>query len=157
MGTVPREQLVALLTPVAQAAGLDLEDVVLRSAGRRTLVQVSVDRDGGINLDDVAQVSRGISEALDATDVLGSEPYTLEVGSPGVDRPLTLPRHWRRAIGRLVAVTPKAGVPFVGRLVALESSVASLDTVSGPRTINLDDVQLAVVEIEFKALSDSDD
>jgi len=157
MGTVPREQLVALLTPVAAAAGLDLEDVVLRSAGRRTLVQVSVDRDGGINLDDVAQVSRGISEALDATDVLGSDPYTLEVGSPGVDRPLTLPRHWRRAVGRLVSVTPKSGVPFVGRLVGLEPSLASFDTDSGSRTIKIEDVAEAVVEIEFNTPTASDD
>ncbi|MDQ1682331.1 MAG: ribosome maturation factor RimP, partial [Frankiaceae bacterium] len=100
-----RSRLVQLLEPVVAATGADLEDVQVRAAGRRSVVEVVVDRDGGVTLDDVAEIARVVSEALDADDPLGETPYTLEVGSRGVDRPLTLPRHWRRAIGRLVKVS----------------------------------------------------
>jgi ribosome maturation factor RimP len=100
----PRERLTALLDPVVAAAGYDLEAVTVSQAGRRSIVRVVVDGDDGVNLDAVAEVSRSVSDALDAGDVLGAAPYTLEVTSPGVDRPLTLPRHWRRNTGRLVAV-----------------------------------------------------
>ena len=75
----------------------------MTAAGRRSVVRVVVDRDGGVDLDAVAEVSRAVSEALDGADDLGSSPYVLEVTSPGVDRPLTAPRHWRRNAGRLVA------------------------------------------------------
>src|ERR1700759_4372206 len=96
-----------VVEPVIIAAGYDLEDLGLSRAGRRHVLRVLVDRDGGINLDDVAVVSREISSALDAAEETGGDliagEYQLEVGSPGVDRPLTLPRHWRRNIGRLVA------------------------------------------------------
>jgi ribosome maturation factor RimP len=101
----PRERLIALLDPVVAAVGYDLEAVTVSQAGRRSIVRVVVDGDDGVSLDAVAEVSRGVSEALDADgDVLGAAPYTLEVTSPGVDRPLTLPRHWRRNAGRLVEV-----------------------------------------------------
>src|SRR4051794_4779124 len=104
-----RSRVRAVIEPVVVAAGFDLEDVNLSRAGRRHLVRVLVDADGGISLDDVAVVSREISQALDAAEeadgeVLAGE-YQLEVGSPGVDRPLTLPRHWRRNGSRLGAVT----------------------------------------------------
>ena len=92
------------VAPLVTAAGLDLEDVVVRPAGRRSLVRVVVDSDGGVSLDAVASISGAISEALDEAGVMGQTPYTLEVSSPGVDRPLTEPRHWRRARGRLVQV-----------------------------------------------------
>lgn len=91
------------------AVGYDLEDVSVARAGRRHVVRIIVDGDGGINLDAVAEVSRAISAALDLAeetsgDLVAGE-YQLEVSSPGVDRPLTLPRHWRRNVGRLVKVT----------------------------------------------------
>jgi ribosome maturation factor RimP len=78
---------------------IDLEAVKLTSAGRRVLLRVVIDADGGISLDDIAEVSRELSAKLDASDVMGETPYTLEVTSPGTDRPLTQPRHWRRAAG----------------------------------------------------------
>jgi len=101
-------KLEALLEPVVRAAGLDLESVKIGSAGRRRLLRVIVDADGGASLDDIALVSREVSIRLDDTGAMGEAPYTLEVSSPGVDRPLTQPRHWRRAVGRLVRV-PLAG------------------------------------------------
>jgi ribosome maturation factor RimP len=96
--------LAVLLRPAVEALGLDLEDVRITAAGRRRLVRVVVDGDGGITLDDIADVSRDVVALLDARDPFGPAPYTVEVSSPGVDRPLTEPRHWRRAAGRLVTV-----------------------------------------------------
>jgi ribosome maturation factor RimP len=120
-------KLEALLEPIVRAAGLDLEAVKIGSAGRRRLLRVVVDADGGVSLDDIALVSREASIRLDGTGAMGEAPYTLEVSSPGVDRPLTQPRHWRRAVGRLVRVPlagsgdPGAGesaAPVEGRVVA---------------------------------------
>jgi len=99
-------ELERLLEPIVRAAGMDLESVRVGSAGRRRLLRVIVDADGGVSLDGIALVSREVSARLDATGAMGEAPYTLEVSSPGVDRPLTLPRHWRRAVGRLVRVPP---------------------------------------------------
>ena len=98
------DRLVTAVEPVVTAAGYDLEELVVRAAGTRSVVRVVVDRDEGISLDDVADLSRAISEVLDAEDDAGRTPYVLEVTSPGVDRPLTAPRHWRRNAGRLVTV-----------------------------------------------------
>jgi ribosome maturation factor RimP len=103
-------KLEALLEPIVRAAGLDLESIKIGSAGRRRLLRVVVDADGGVSLDDIALVSREASIRLDGTGAMGEAPYTLEVSSPGVDRPLTQRRHWRRAVGRLVRV-PMAGPP----------------------------------------------
>jgi ribosome maturation factor RimP len=98
-------RLTAAVEPVVAAAGYDLEELVVRAAGQRSVVRVVVDRDEGTSLDDVAEVSRAISEVLDADEQdAGRAPYVLEVTSPGVDRPLTAPRHWRRNLGRLVTV-----------------------------------------------------
>jgi ribosome maturation factor RimP len=105
---VDTARLERLLEPVVRAAGLDLESVRIGSAGRRRLLRVVVDGDGGVSLDSIALVSREMSVRLDDTGAMGETPYTLEVSSPGVDRPLTQPRHWRRAVGRLVRV-PLAG------------------------------------------------
>ena len=99
-------ELERLLAPIVRAAGMDLESVRVGSAGRRRLLRVIVDADRGVSLDGIALVSREVSARLDATGAMGEAPYTLEVSSPGVDRPLTLPRHWRRAVGRLVRVPP---------------------------------------------------
>ena len=110
MSAAPRTDPVAtrvagLVAPVVEAAGYDLEELVVTPAGRRSIVRVVVDRDAGVTLDDVAEVSRSVSTALDEHDgEFGSAPYVLEVTSPGVDRPLTEPRHWRRNTGRLVTV-----------------------------------------------------
>ena len=105
---VDTARLERLLEPVVRAAALDLESVRVGRAGRRRLLRVVVDGDGGVSLDSIALVSREVSVRLDDTGAMGEAPYTLEVSSPGVDRPLTQPRHWRRAVGRLVRV-PLAG------------------------------------------------
>src|SRR6202035_2080698 len=99
------DRLTRLLEPVVHALDLDLESVRVSAAGRRRLRRVVVDADGGVSLDTIALASRELSARLDKAIEMGELPYTLEVSSPGVDRPLTEPRHWRRAVGRLV-VTP---------------------------------------------------
>src|SRR5687767_1843464 len=98
-------RLAGWIVPVVEGAGYDLEELVVTPAGRRSVVRVVVDRDRGVSLDDIAEVSRAVSEVLDRNDDgMGRTPYVLEVTSPGVDRPLTDPRHWRRNTGRLVTV-----------------------------------------------------
>jgi len=96
------DRLTRLLEPVVHALDMDLEGIKVTSAGRRRILRVVVDADGGVSLDDIALASRELSLKLDNAPEMGEQPYTLEVSSPGVDRPLTQPRHWRRATGRLV-------------------------------------------------------
>jgi ribosome maturation factor RimP len=117
---------VGWIEPVVGAAGYDLEELVVTPAGRRSVVRVVVDREGGVTLDDIAEISRTVSEVLDANDDgMGRTPYVLEVSSPGVDRPLTGPRHWRRNTGRLVTVpVGPAGqtTEVTGRVTAVDDA-----------------------------------
>ena len=142
-----------VLIEALSTSDVDLEEVEVRSAGRRRLVRVSVDTDGGIGLDEVAAVTRVVSDALDSTDVMGDAPYTLEVGSPGVSRPLTLPRHWRRNIGRLVRVVPADGsAPFEGRVVGVadsEPADVTVETDHGQVRITQPEIDRAVVQVEL--------
>jgi ribosome maturation factor RimP len=123
-------RLIGWIEPVVTAAGYDLEELTVTAAGRRSVVRVVVDRDSGITLDDVAEVSRVVSEELDARDDgMGRTPYVLEVTSPGVDRPLTEPRHWRRNTGRLVtvAVGPAGSAEqLTGRITAVTDAGVEL-------------------------------
>ena len=135
-----------LVAPLIEKRGIDLEEVLIKPAGRRSIVQIFIDRDGGIDLDLVAEVSREISDLLDSTDVLGNNPYTLDVGSMGVDRPLTLPRHFRRNAGRLVEITLQSGKSFVDRI--LEANEKEV-TFKESGTINFDDIKQALVQVEF--------
>jgi len=96
------DRLMRVLEPVVHAMDMDLESIRVTAAGRRRVLRVVVDADGGVSLDDIALASRELSARLDSGPEMGEQPYTLEVSSPGVDRPLTQPRHWRRASGRLV-------------------------------------------------------
>jgi ribosome maturation factor RimP len=150
------------LTPPVSTTGFDLEDVTVSAAGRRSIVRVIVDRDGGIDLDAVAEVSRSISEILDADTPGGAEfadAYVLEVSSPGVDRPLTQPRHWRRAAGRLVATTV-GGQPLTGRVVhATDADVQfEIEAAKGrpkqTRTVVWTDLGPGKVQVEFGRASD---
>jgi ribosome maturation factor RimP len=123
------ERLAGWIAPLLDAAGYDLEELVVTPAGRRSVVRVVVDRDQGVTLDDIADVSRAVSDALDAhDDGMGRAPYVLEVTSPGVDRPLTEPRHWRRNVGRLVAVAvgPDGGEQVTGRIAAVDDAGVTL-------------------------------
>jgi ribosome maturation factor RimP len=119
-------RLAGWIEPVVGAAGYDLEELVVTPAGRRSVVRVVVDRDEGVTLDDIAEVSRAVSAVLDENDGdLGRSPYVLEVTSPGVDRPLTEPRHWRRNTGRLVTV-PIGDETVTARVTAVDDDGVAL-------------------------------
>lgn len=145
------DSLVALLATVLSAQGLDLEDVVVTPAGRRRLLRVVVDRDGGVGLDTVAQASTSVAAVLDESDVMGATPYVLEVTSPGVDRPLSALRHWRRALSRLVTATTLGGEAVSGRLVAVDDQGVTLDPEDGSAPARLAWGQLGTgrVQVEF--------
>ncbi len=151
--------------------GLMVEDVAVTPAGKRRLVRIWLDRDlsgldpadessvvDPLSLDEVAEATRAISVALDTSDATGDAPYVLEVGSPGVDRRLVEPRHFRRNVTRLVQiwrVNGAEGDPIVGRLVAAGPAGATLlvsATTKEPETevrISYADVARAQVQVEF--------
>jgi len=133
-GSLDEGGIADVIRPVVTAAGMDLESVRVSAAGRRRLLRVVVDSDRGVSLDDAATISRKLSVALDTAPVMGDFPYTLEVSSPGVDRPLTDPRHWRRAVGRLVQVTAADAGSLSGRVVAADSDGVTLDVGDDPKT-----------------------
>lgn len=145
----------AAVEPIVLAAGFDLEEIVVVPAGRRRLVRVVIDSDAGVDLDAAAEVSTRLSTRLDddtADEVLGGAPYTLEVTSPGIGRPLTLPRHFRRAAGRIVSITRADGTTSLARVRRVDGDILVL--LGGPdglqeSTIPLADIRRAVVEVEF--------
>ena len=148
--TPQRQQLIELLGPVITAAGYDLDDLSVTAAGRRSLIRVSVDGDHGIDLDAVADISRAISEVLD-NDSGGATfagPYVLEVSSPGVDRPLTQPRHWRRAVGRLVTVSV-AEEQLTGRILSADDSTVIIDIAGQQRSLPMAGLGPGRVQVEF--------
>ncbi len=151
-GAKLREQL----EPVVAALGYDLEEVTGQRAGSRQLLRVVVDGDGGISLDDIAEVSQAVSAALDESNAMGEAAYDLEVTSPGVSRPLTLPRHWRRARGRLVQVSLTAGGELTGRVIEADEEGVVLElpgkkpgTTGGERRLAFAELGRGKVQVEF--------
>jgi ribosome maturation factor RimP len=152
LGPAPdTDQVLKVATPVVHALGMDLESVKVTSAGRRRLLRIVVDSDHGVNLDDAALASREISAKLDASDVMGDMPYTLEVSSPGVDRPLTQPRHWQRAVGRLVRVpVPESpSDPVQGRVLDADATEVVLDVNGARRRFAYAVLGAGKIQIEF--------
>ncbi|HET6705077.1 ribosome maturation factor RimP [Amycolatopsis sp.] len=143
-------RLQPIVAEAVTAAGFDLDSFEVQQAGRRQLVKVVVDADDGVGLDEVAEVSRKVSAALDENDHVLASAYTLEVTSPGLDRPLTQARHWRRARFRLVKVTPADGAAFIGRVGHAGEHAARVLEGGKIRDVRYADVAKAVVEIEFK-------
>jgi ribosome maturation factor RimP len=153
---VPNElatRLEPLVAEAVTAAGFDLDSLEVQQAGRRQLVKVVVDGVGdnsGVGLDEVAEISRAVSAVLDEHEDLLADAYTLEVTSPGLDRPLTKPRHWSRAKLRLVRVTPVAGAEFVGRVGRSGDDGARILVGGELRDLDYAQVAKALIEIEFK-------
>jgi ribosome maturation factor RimP len=157
------ERIIGLLEPAAAAMGMDLEDVRVTSAGRRRLLRIVVDADGGVSLDDIALVSRELSAVLDRAAAMGESSYTLEVSSPGVDRPLTEPKHWRRATGRLVTVPlrsqPRTGsddpgesAAVTGRITGADSRGVRIDVDGASREFGYPELGPGRIQIEFAPL-----
>ncbi|WIX93128.1 ribosome maturation factor RimP [Amycolatopsis sp. DG1A-15b] len=143
-------RLQPIVAEAVTAAGFDLDSFEVQQAGRRQLVKVVVDSDDGVGLDEIAEISRTVSATLDENEHVLASAYTLEVTSPGLDRPLTQPRHWRRARFRLVKVSPTEGAPFVGRVGHAGEDAARVLAGGKLRDVRYADVAKAVVEIEFK-------
>ena len=144
-----RDRITAAVADPLDALGLDLEAVELTPVGKHRMLRLAVDRDGGVTLDDVAEATRAVSDAIDDAGAMGESPYTLEVTSRGVDRPLTLPRHWRRNHDRLVKVTTTGGETLTGRIGASDDDGVTLDVEGETRTLGYDEVAKALVQIEF--------
>ncbi|WP_064741948.1 ribosome maturation factor RimP [Hamadaea tsunoensis] len=188
--TEVRERVGDLVAPLLEAAGYDLEDLAVRQIGRRHQLRVTVDGDGGVNLDTIADLSRLIADALDDAEATGKElvpgEYQLEVSSPGVDRPLTLARHWRRAVGRLVTVkttqilpsvakpgkagknsatvTPakaSGGTTVTGRVIAADEKTVTLEVAEKKSTtrhvLDLAELGPGHVQVEFSRLEEISD
>lgn len=154
-----KDRVIELVSELVQSKGYDVEDVVVTNAGKHSAVRIMVDSDAGIELDAAAEISRLVSELFDSLEEIGEAPYTLEVTSPGIDRPLTAERHWRRARGRKARID-LAGETVVGRIGALgEESVAVVMNGRGGLTVReipLADVQKAVVQVEFSKPSEAE-
>lgn len=147
------DRLAGVLTGPLSGLGLDLEAIELSKAGKRSVLRIAVDKDGGVNMDDIAEATKAVSDLLDDSDLMGSTPFTLEVTSPGVDRPLTLPRHWRRNETRLVKVTLVNGESVEGRIAASDEDGVNLKVADAPEDsvrIAFADVARAKIQIEFK-------
>nr|WP_075743596.1 MULTISPECIES: ribosome maturation factor RimP [Actinoalloteichus] len=158
-----------LITGALAPLGVDLDSLDVGRAGNRRIVKVVVDAEDGIGLDEVASASRAVSAVLDAADTdqqdadgsgqagaLFGGPYTLEVTSPGVDRPLTRPRHWRRARKRLVAVRLAEGGELTGRVGACDDQGVTLLVDRTLRRLAYSEVERATVEVEFRPPAEED-
>lgn len=160
-----------VLTPPLRAVGVHLEDVIITPAGRRRVVRVIVDTElpdadevtgpvRAMTLDDIADATRVVADVLDDTDVLGEQPYTLEVSSPGVGRPLRLRQHYQRAVTRLVRLTPRVGGPVSGRLLRAGRSDLTLQVIGAKGAAPLTgtyayaDLLKGEVQVEFAAVPD---
>jgi ribosome maturation factor RimP len=166
MSTTQNDRLRTLLEPLAAKAGLDLEEVRVTQSGSRRQLQVVVDGDEGVSLDVVAELSREFGQLLDDTDAMGGAAYVLEVGSPGVDRPLTQPRHWRRAVGRLVKAQLGVGGEVTGRVRAADEEGADLEVPAAKgkgkgkpveRRLAYAEVAKARVQVEFNRKDATDE
>ncbi len=143
------ERLETLVNECVAALGVDVEAVELSSGGRRKVLRIALDADGGIGIDHITDATRALSEALDASDVMGAEPYTLEVTSRGVERPLTLPRHWRRNAGRLVRVTLDDDSMLDGRIGDSDETGVELTTKKDATRVSYDHIVTALVQTEL--------
>ncbi|MEV7727645.1 ribosome maturation factor RimP [Streptomyces sp. NPDC101733] len=162
MSTTQSDRLRVLLEPLAAGKGLDLEEIELSKAGKRRMLRIVVDSDEGVELDVCAELSREVSDLLDASDVMGEDEYVLEVGSPGADRPLTEHRHYVRAIGRLVKFQLTDAGELIARVLDVDDEGLDLEVpgVKGrkatARRIAFTDIAKARVEIEFNRKDKND-
>ncbi len=144
-----KEDISAAITPALEALGFYLEDVTIISAGRRSMLTVIVDGDTHLSLDQVTSATKAIGEIVESIQSLGETPFTLEVTSPGLDRPLTKVRHWQKNLNRLVKVVLLDGLEIKGRIKDVNEVSATIDE----KNISYSDIKRATLEIEFKPVS----
>jgi len=141
-----KEQVLAVITPAIESLGFYIEDITITSAGKRSMLTVIVDGDTHLSLDQVTVATKAISEIVENLPTLGNNPFTLEVTSPGLDRPLTKPRHWQKNQDRLIKVVLTDGKEIMGRIKDSTESSVNVDD----QTINFADIKRATLEVEFK-------
>lgn len=148
------DRLNSIVEECVNQLGLDLEHLDIRQSGKNRLVRVAVDTDGGVGIDAIADATRELSAALDADGAMGEQPYTLEVTSRGVDKPLTLPRHWRRNADRLVHAKMHDGSVVEGRIGTSDDEGVDIVTKAATRRIEFADVDAAHIQIELNPRKD---
>ena len=141
-----KEQVLAAITPAIQSLGFYIEDITITSAGKRSMLTVIVDGDTHLSLDQVTVATKAISEIVENLPTLGNNPFTLEVTSPGLDRPLTKPRDWRKNQDRLIKIVLTDGKEVKGRIKDSTESAVTVDD----QVINFADIKRATLEVEFK-------
>ncbi len=141
-----KEQVLAVITPAIESLGFYVEDITITSAGKRSMLTVIVDGDTHLSLDQVTVATKAISEIVENLPTLGNNPFTLEVTSPGLDRPLTKPRHWLKNQDRLIKIVLTDGKEIKGRIKDSSETSVTVDD----QTINFADVKRATLEVEFK-------
>ncbi|MFJ8538550.1 ribosome maturation factor RimP [Streptomyces sp. NPDC093591] len=162
MSTTQSERLRELLEPLVSSQGLDLEEIAVDSVGRKRVLRVVVDSDTGADLDQIADVSRVLSAKLDETDAMGEGEYTLEVGTPGAERPLTEHRHYVRAVDRLVKFQLAEGGELVARILKVDDDGLDLEVpgVKGrkatSRRLGFPEIDKARVQVEFNRKDSKD-
>jgi len=151
----------AVVIPVLEGYGLELDALEVMPAGKRRVVRIVVDGDGpkgrGPLLDDIASASRAVSDALDGSEAMGQAAYTLEVSSRGVGRPLTEPKHWRRNTTRLVRIDLAGGSQVTGRITAAGEDAVELDVDGTPREVRYADLTKALVQVELNRRQSDDE
>lgn len=143
--------LVALtdqLSPVVTEVGLELDELKLSKAGKYRVLEIAIDGDS-VDLDKIAEVSRAISAYLDESNLMGEQPYTLEVTTRGVDRPLVKPAHWQRNVGRLVKVAGDA-IDATGRIKSFNNPRVTLEINGKEKDVDINSINKAVIQVEFK-------
>ena len=141
-----KEQVLAVITPAIESLGFYIEDITITSAGKRSMLTVIVDGDTHLSLDQVTVATKAISEIVENLPTLGNNPFTLEVTSPGLDRPLTKPRHWRKNQDRLIKIVLTDGKEISGRIKDSTETSVTVDE----KVINFADIKRATLEVEFK-------
>ncbi len=144
-----KEQVAAAITPAIESLGFYVEDIAITSAGKRSMLTVIVDGDTHLSLNQVTVATKAISEIVENLPTLGNNPFTLEVTSPGLDRPLTKPRHWQKNKDRLIKIILNDGKEITGRIKDTTQSAVTVDE----QVINFADMKRATLEIEFKQVN----
>ena len=138
-----------MITPAIESLGFYVEDISITSAGRRSMLTVIVDGDTHLSLDQVTVATKAISEIVENLPTLGNNPFTLEVTSPGLDRPLTKPRHWRKNKDRLIKIVLNDGKEITGRIKDSTDDQVIVDE----QKVAFVDIKRATLEIEFKQVN----
>ena len=153
-------QIEQVIEPILASHGLELDRLDVTPIGKRSVLRVTVDGDGpdgrGPLLDDIAAASSAISAALDESPAVGASPYTLEVSTRGVSKPLTEAKHFRRNQGRLVKLWV-GEQQLVGRILTVQDDVVAVDVDGDVRELPLAEIDTAVVQVEMNRAIDEEE